>query len=75
MSTKQTISETEREAMNEYVDWLPPKQRRDYVACDIRGLTHQQQANDRGVKQPVVTQSVVIARKRLLEIAEGKGEL
>ena len=75
MSQTAPTDADELEAMQQYLHWLTPKQRADFMACDVRGLTHAQQANDRDVQPPVVTQSVVSARRRLRSIAEEKGDL
>lgn len=62
-----------REAPEQYLDWLNPTMRADYVACEIQGETHADRAEARGVTQPTVSSNVKRAKRRLGEIAAERG--
>lgn len=63
------------EAREEWLDWLPPIQRGDYVATVIEGQTQAERAHDRDVSAPVVSINVSAAIDRLEELADERGEL
>jgi hypothetical protein len=58
----------------EYLDWLTPTMREDYIACELEGETRAERARERGVKPETVTEMVQRAHRRLQEIwAERNG--
>lgn len=63
------------EAREEWLDWLTPTQRGDYVATEIEGRTQADRADDRDVEAPVISVNVSRAKERLQELAEERGDL
>lgn len=63
------------EAREQFLEWLSPVARGDYVATVVEGDRHAERAAERDVDQSVVSRNVSRARDRLQEIAEQEGEL
>lgn len=60
------------EVIEQYLEWLAPRQRDDYRACEIEGLSQEEQAEERGVDPATISMNVQGAKRRLRSILEEK---
>lgn len=54
----------------QYLSWLSPTMRKDYIACEIGGQSRADRARDRGVDPATVSKNVTRAKRRLEEIVD-----
>lgn len=61
------------EPKEQYLDWLTPTMKADYIACEVDGKTRAERARERDVRPATVSATVNRAKRRLQEIAEEQG--
>lgn len=57
----------------QFLDWLTPTMKADYIACEVDGKTRAERASERGVEPATVSASISRAKRRLQEIADDQG--
>jgi hypothetical protein len=70
MSATVEVADLPEPFLEEYVEFLPPKQERDFRAVVLDGTTQADQARERGVSQATVSINLSKAQERLREIAD-----